>query len=335
MDSNSNTNSDIDTESSSDDDFSGNNNNIKSIFKIDQTNKQDYVHEIFKHLDLNYSKIIGHPTNIVIYNISHDYVFPFIQFLLVKQDDKLLFNNIKLSLNYKKDICNLLLEDESNIRIKGYTSFDKEYYLFVNIAKNLKPSFIERNFKNWYCLVDEIINHNSVCNFSISPNVTKFLLSNVDYFLLKNPETMTIYETPIVVYTGSNFHQVELDGIFGPSKQSELSLFGPHYYFTTYEMAVEMGHSINKKYINAGINRYCLFCMKHKIINKPMVVYKMPPNYDSIYIGKMQINENIINKSPIWIALKSSQFASLSFHALHKNALSDECNKDYNKYFIS
>ena len=326
----SNENSDIDTESSSDDDFPLNN-KIKSNWKMEQTNKQEYIHEIFKHLDLDYSKIIGHSVNIVAYNINDDYIFPFIQFLLVKQDDKLLFNTIKLTLNYKKDICNLLLENETNIRIKGHTSFDNKYYLFVNIAKDFKPSLITRNHPNWYCLVDEIINHNSVCNFAISSNVTRFLLSNVDYFLLKNPETMSIYETPIVVYTGSNFHQVELDGIFGPSKHSELSLFGPHYYFTTYEMAVEMGHS----YINGGINRYCLFCMKHKIINKPMVVYKMPPNYDSIYIGKMQINENIFNKSPIWVALKSSQFASLSFHALSKNAISDDFNKDYNKYFIS
>ena len=123
----SNSNSDTDTESSSDDDFPLNK-KIKSNWKIEQTNKKEYIYEIFKHLELDYSKLIGHPTNIVTYNINDDYIFPFIQFLLVKQDDKLLFNKIKLSLNYKKDICNLLLEDESNIKIKGYVKFDKEYY---------------------------------------------------------------------------------------------------------------------------------------------------------------------------------------------------------------
>ena len=352
---NSKVNSDIDSDSSSDDDFPIDDKlrpDPISLLGADKPVKQEYVYEIFKYLETDYTKLIGKFVNIVIYNINYDISLPFIQFLLVKVRDRLSFYNLKLRPQIKNDISILILQNENNIKIKGYTEHNKQYYLFVNITQRPLPSLLNRTQSHWHCIVDEIINYNKVCNFDIDTQVSSFLLSNPDYFLLKNPNTMNNYETPIVVYSGSHVHQVELDGIFGPSKKSELSLFGPHYYFTTYEKAVEMGgwssnksneykfgklitESPNGKYIKGGINRYCFFCLNHKVINKPKTIYKMPINCDSLYIGKMQINENIYNDSPVWIAKKSTQFTSLSYHELDKKTLGDEWNKDSTQYFIS
>lgn len=344
-------NSGSDTESSSEDEFIIRN-LTKSSYLTEITVKKEYVHEIFKHLYQDYSVIAEKVVNVVFFNINNDNITPFIRFLLVKQEDTLSFYKTKLSLEIKKVVANLLLKDESAIRLKGYTAYNKNIYLFVDILDQQKPSLCKRNTQSWYCLVDEIINHRKICNFPIHPSVTEYLLSKPDYFLLKHPETKHNYEIPIVVYSGSRFHQVELDGIFGPQKKSETSLFGQHYYLTNYEKAVEMGGwSSNKseeykfgnlitdtrygRYIKGGINRYALFCSKQMVIKEPKPHYRMPYNYDTLYIGIMQLNENIYNDSPIWITKKSTQFISLSYHELDKNTLGDEWNKDCVNYFIS
>lgn len=342
-------NSDSDT--SSEDDFPMFN-VIKPYLKKEKVDSKEYVHELFKHLSQDYSVIADKQVNIVFYNINDNNIFPFIKFLLVKQEDTLDFYRTKLSSQIKKDISNILFKDESEIRVKGYVAYKDQYYLFVYLLENGRPSLCTRNQPFWYCLLDEIVNHNKTCNFAIHRSVAEFLLSNPDFILLKNPDSMLIYESPSVVYSGSHFRQVELDGLFGPQKKSELSLFGPHYYFTNYEKAVEMGgwsstkteeykfanlltEPPNGRYIKGGINRYALFSMKQMVIHTLQPVYKMPAACNTLYIGIMQLNEHIFNDSPIWIAKKSNQFVPLSYHELDKNTLGDVWNKDYDNYFIS
>jgi hypothetical protein len=316
--------SDSDSDSDSDNEFPINSKLNKIVIQI---NNKDYVHEIFKHLDTNDSFLFEKSAVLVVYNINVEGRFPFIQFMFQKTNNLLSFPTIQLTNKIKKDVALKIGSSESNLKCKGYTTYSGTHYLFINISDIscvVPTKFIKRAHKFWFCVMDEIINYRKACNFYISIDSIQFLLSNPDLFLLKNAVNGTNYEMPIVAYSGSTFHQAELDGMFGPSRKSELSLFGSNYYFTTYEKAIESSS------VKGGINRYVLFEGNIKIIYKPLTNYKINDEFDSIYVGKIQVNENVFNSSPMWVVKYADQIVSLSYHEV-----GDKLNNDYNHYFIS
>ena len=312
------------SDSDSDNEFPINSKLNKIVIQI---NNKDYVHEIFKHLDTNDSFLFGKSVVLVVYNINVEGRFPFIQFMFQKTNNLLSFPTIQLTNKIKKDVALNIGSAESNLKCKGYTTYSRTHYLFINIndTSSVVPTrFLKRSQKFWFCVMDEIINYRKACNFDISTDSTNFLLSNPDLFLLKNAVNGTNYETPIVAYSGSTFHQTELDGMFGPSRKSELSLFGSNYYFTTYEKAIESSSD------KGGINRYVLFEGNIKIIYKPFSNCKINDDFDSIYVGKIQVNENIFNLSPMWVVKYADQIVSLTYHEVGVTL-----NNDYSHYFIS
>ena len=289
-------------------------NNISSNIIADNDN---YVHELFKHLHTdNNDAIFNNTITLIFFNISK--TNKFIQFMLEKKNDVLSFPKIKINQNIKPEIAQLLTVDVSLLKYKGYTTFQGDIHLFIQTDKIFTPLFMQRDQRYWFCIVDEIVHYKKVCNFQIDSGCSDFLLSNPDFYTLKNPDTFREYELPIIVYSGNIFNQVELDGHFGASKKNEYSFFGPHYYFTTYEKAVEMG---GKKLEKCGINRFAFFCGKHHIIYKPQLKYNVSETFDSIYVGEMQLNSHIYNDSPIWIVKSSANFKSLSYHLLDKTIL--------------
>ena len=287
---------------------------------IDSADDNNYVHELFKHLHTDDNDIIFKTQiTLVLFNISNlSKNNKFIQFMLEKNGDVLSFPKIKINQNTKPEIAQLLNIDVSLLKYKGYTTFQGNIHVFIQTDEIFTPLFMQRNQRYWFCIVDEIVNYKKVCNFQIDGACSDFLLSNPDFYTLKNSNTRRVYELPIIVYSGNTFNQVELDGHFGVSKKNEYSFFGPHYYFTTYEKAVEIG---GKKLEKGGINRFALFCGKHHIIYKPQLKYNISEIFDSIYVGEMQLNSHIYNDSPIWIAKSSANFKSLSYHLLDKTIL--------------
>ena len=324
--------------SSDEDDYHENifiNTNITNNI-ITNTNN-NYVHELFKHLHTDETDSIFNKTiTLVFFNISDlSKNNKFIQYMLEKKDDVLSFPKIKITQNIKPEIAQLLnIHDVSILKYKGYTTFQGNIYLFVQTDKIFTPLFMKREQRYWFCILDEIVNYKKVCNFQIDSACRNFLLSNSDFYTLKNPDTYREYELPIIVYSGNIFNQVELDGHFGVSKKNEYSFFGPHFYFTTYEKAVEMG-GWTKKNLNGGINRFAIFCGNHHIIYKPQLKYNVSETFDSIYVGEMQLNSHIYNDSPMWIVKSSANFKSLSYHLLDKTTLGEYWNRDYTQYFIS
>lgn len=292
----------------------------------------NYVHELFTHLDHN-DAIFNKTITLVLFNISNlSKNNKFIQFMLEKKNDDLSFPKIKITQNIKPEIAQLLNVDISILKYKGYTTFQDNIYMFVQTDKIFTPLFMQRDQRYWFCIVDEIVHYKKVCNFQIDRLCSDFLLSNPDFYTLKNPDTSCDYELPIIVYSGNTFNQVELDGHFGASKKNEYSFFGPHFYFTTYEKAVETGGWTKEK---GGINRFVLFCGKHHIIYKPQLKYNVSETYDSIYVGEIQLNSHIYNDSPMWIVKSSANFKSMSYHLLDKTTLGEYWNRDYTQYFIS
>jgi hypothetical protein len=330
-----------------------NNNNVVNIVRDNTDN--NYVHELFKHLHTdNNDLIFNTQITLVFFNISDlSKNNKFIQYMLEKKDDVLSFPKIKLTQNIKPEIAQLLnIHNVSTLKYKGYTTFQDSIHVFIQTDEIFTPLFMQRNQRYWFCIVDEIVNYKKVCNFPIDCCCSDFILSNPDFYTLKNPNTDRAYELPIIVYSGNLFNQVELDGNFGVSKKNEYSFFGPHFYFTTYEKAVEMGgwtpdksrcvingclltDNEHGRYIKGGINRFVFFCGKHQIIYKPQLKYNISEMFDSIYVGEMQLNSHIYNDSPIWIAKSSANFKSLTYHLLDKTTLGEYWNRDYMKYFIS
>ena len=161
-----------------------------------------------------------------------------------------------------------------------------------------------------FCIIDEIINHQQVLNYSIHKLVTIFLLSNPEFFLLKD-SLDNYFEIPLVVYTGESFIQSQKNLIYKPYKQSIQSLFGSYYYFFTNEKAIEYATTTK----TPGITRYCIFTLNTNIIKNPQTNYKLG-DFNSLYIGKIQINTYILNDSPIWVIKNSTQINPLSAHLL-------------------
>lgn len=297
-----------------------------------------YVHELFKHLHTDEEPIFNNNITLILFNIMDlSKKNKFIQFMLEKKNEVLAFPSIKISQNIKAEIAQLLNVNVSILKYKGYITFQNSIYLFIQIDKIFTPLFMQCDQQYWFCILDEIVNYKKVCNFRIDNSCCNFLLSNPDFYILKNPDTCRRYEIPIIAYSGNIFNQVELDGNFGISKKNEYSLFGPHYYFTTYEKAVEMGGwSLKKeKYTEGGINRYAVFCGNQEIIYKPQLNYNIPDDSDSIYVGEMQLNSKHYNDSPMWIVKSSENFKSLTYHLLDKATLGEIWNRDYTQYFIS
>lgn len=317
-----------------------------------------YVYEIFKYLHTDELPTNTQNIHLVAYNINTQARLPFIQFMLHKNHENncLSFPSIHITNNninnIKLDIQESIQIELTNIKYKGHTILNDSVYVFINIIEPPANLFMPRNQKYWFCIVDEIVNYKKACNFDILSNVTTFLLSNPDFFLLKDSDSLENIEIPIVAYSGSTFNETEITATFGPSRQSETSMFGANYYFTTYEKSVELGgwspqkspeykfnnlitDTLTGQYIKGGINRYALFCLDQHVIYKPLTNYKIITGCDSIYVGEIQLNENILNDASIWVIKKEDQMVCLSYHLLDKTTLGDTWKKDYTQYFIS
>ena len=141
---------------------------------------------------------------IISYEINNNSKYPYIKYLLFKNLEKntlnfanlevkyLELNNEKLILlsklklfillnlneydNYDKDVC-----------FKGFYVNNEELHIFFDLT-NCKIE-IERTLRKCtmsFCLIDEIINHTNMCNFSIEPYVTNFFYRNNNFCFLKN-----------------------------------------------------------------------------------------------------------------------------------------------------
>ena len=74
---------------------------------------------------------------------------------------------------------------EENIRLDGFYECNGDMFLFIDVTQeklNLNDIYSDSIIR--FALVDEIINHQHICNIKIDENVTHFLNSNMDFILL-------------------------------------------------------------------------------------------------------------------------------------------------------
>ena len=305
--------SDFSSDEENDNLFLLDNNSLNLTNLTNLTNTNLYTHELFKFLNTDEIIINGQILTIVIYNINSHSSYPFIQFLLEKKINNLSFPIIKLTkLPLKQHVSACFNLDVVALKYKGSILFNDKTFVFINYINESIISPIENKY--WFCVADEILNHKKAFNIPIHKLVTDFLLANPEYFLLKQPSNPDFFEIPVIVYTGSSYSQSKKNVMYKPDKQSVYSLFGPYFYFFTYEKAIEYAKQTNDSE-PAGITRYCVFTLHTNTIFKPQLYYKME-EYNSLYIGKFQVNTHIMNDSPVWIIKNSTQIHPLSSHLL-------------------
>ena len=132
--------------------------------------------------------------NICSYEINNDGKYPFLKFLLCKNNylQNLSFPKIPLFSSDTIEIMNyiqkylhtmLLLEDferfTNNIVINGYYEYNDELFLFIDLTEcKLVINDIYSDSNLWFILVDEIFNHKHICNIKIDPFVFVFFNNN-------------------------------------------------------------------------------------------------------------------------------------------------------------
>ena len=213
----------------------------------------------------NYMDTYGYETgtiNLCIYQINVSGKTPFIQYILQKynsqhkkQPDVIKFPTF----NYVKGmdimsycqsildmtfICyseNMKAENKGEYVYKGFTNNNNQFQLFFDCSLyNIDVHKLYRENDLYLTLIDEIVNHQSICNFKIDEEVVDFFMNHPNFVYLVDADEYYI-ETPIVAYAGCNYNQLEFSSIFGISTSKPESLMGPYYYFTDYQNAIKAG----------------------------------------------------------------------------------------------
>ena len=288
------------------------------------------------------------------FEVNNEAINPFLKLFLYKNEYTETLNFLSLDFNedfidtdiiqlqskiYLYTFLNLNNFNEflKNIDYKGFHVENKKLYIFFDLTKcKILLEDIYRDSKIWLCLLDEIINENKVCNFNVEYDVTDFLTNNLDFCFLYNKNGEK-YNLPIAGYSAQEDRLLNFTYVFGVSKSNNNSIFGPYYYFTTYDNAIgqidvlrdKVKENLNKK---VGIVRFALFLEHLKFIdNYPNNNY--PSNtktenveennslwadkYDSIFLRNSN-NEKVLNDRPIIVLKNYEQQSSLSYHYIDK-----------------
>jgi len=227
--------------------------------------------------------------SMVCYRINNEKRCPFLEYLLLKNQNALDFvtiqkptNNITIEtvLNIvDTNLMFLLLGVNSSLDnsfdftncYKGYKMRENNLCVFYDLTSlNIQVCDIYRKNDLWFCLIDEIINTGKVCDIDISQNVNIFFtecLEKYQYYHLYD-ENNSAFEIPKVVYVGTSKSKTEFTYTFGVSKKDVLSPMGPYYYFTNFNNAITQGIQIEnamKSTGEGGIVRFAIFLGKLQV----------------------------------------------------------------------
>lgn len=246
-------------------------------------------------LKTSYDKI-----HICLYKINTQELYPFLMFLLYKDEmNTLSLPEIKYT-GQSQDLVKYVLTEfreifsDLNVEIdyKGFINNGKEEVVIVLEYTEKQTQIVSKNktiiekgaYANrwWWVLPAEIINERQVLTFPIQDLVTNFFLKNNKLALLyrKNNE---VYETPEIGYYGNYYKKIAAVASLGLSRESPYASFGPFYYFSNYTHAMRNAFwarqakpvKIGEEYITVddkgrykkgGLVRFALFTGKTKML---------------------------------------------------------------------
>lgn len=186
-------------------------------------------------------------TNLCIYRINiNPTSIPFLEYLLFKnKSDVMVFpgfngGNIEKAHDFYESIVGQ--HDSAGENYKGMIEKDGVAYMFYQYIQPvdvvLKTPYKTKSDELWWCLMDEICNWKKVLTMRVDKSV-------VDLFY-ENPELVYLYDTnyhklevPVVGYYGTYYKLLEFVYTFGVKESDLMSMYGPYYYFTTFNRAVK------------------------------------------------------------------------------------------------
>jgi len=306
------------------------------------------------------------------YKINNKSKIPFLNFLLHKKkgQDVLelpeinMFKNFNLTelINYSKIfLFGLCMLDDLNKFIEtscfnGFDLFENNLYLFFDITNcEIDVNDIYSNNSLWFGIIDEIVNHQKICNIKIHDNIKNLFTFNEDLCFLTD-ENNECYEIPIIGFSASSKSKAHFKYVFGESMQNKNAILGPYYYFTDFK-------NIFKDDKNECIIRFALFTGNVKyienILNDPIdnsdikkqrlqdsnldqnierLTMRISDHdglwsktFDSVYLGHTELdNGEYLKNTPIIVIKEYEQQIPLSYHYINKNTI----NKETEKYEI-
>lgn len=171
--------------------------------------------ELFRHVNQDTRILLDYPIYFVAFCEKPSPV-PFLLFMLEEESNVLSFPQIKGPV---ENITTKLV-DGLNGQYIGQVIYKKSVYIFVKIS-NTDIQQMQPSNKRWFCLLDEILNYQSVINYlKVSPLCVDFLFSNPVYFKRD--------EIPYVAFMCfDNLKETEITHYFGPVRENY-----DHYIFT-------------------------------------------------------------------------------------------------------
>ena len=280
-----------------------------------------------------------HQTMLCVYKINTDGKYPFIQFLLSNNGIDLMslpvltiFNtsNKDTLVSYSKVFLSGVLnvdnfeEFNKTIEFDGFYDYKNNLYLFFNATKcvlNIDETYSSNSAR--FALIDEILNHCSICNIKIKEETTHFFINNSSINYLHD-ENNKVYDIPVVGFVGkSTPAKTNFTYIFGESAKNKSAILGPYFYFTDFTCAIRQGgwscdykpeYIYDKlitdteygRYVKGGIIRFALFTGNVKYIEN------MPNDQvDESKIKKQRLNDSNLNRTYEMTTLRISDHDGL------------------------
>ncbi len=353
---------------------------------IDKSTSTDYVvpkiaglrQDLAEFLIDNHDKLSGTTIKICSYHINDSVKeHPFVQYFLFKHNQfdgdtfKLMGFPYKTSIEVIAksvtimEMMSKVYHCDSTYSYKGFEYNGKNVYLFFDCSSfKISNSNLTRNHDLWLVIVDEIINHKSVCGFDIDPCTSSYFESNQELLYITN-KTGKIYESPIVAYTGCNKDRYEFESFFGTIPGGEDAILGNYSYFTDFSKSVIKCTKDKDKI--GGIVRYAIFpgdmkvkmnerddpeddsCMTYNMLSSCEINTDAHKDLtltmrladrsgcwailnDSVYIGDVELDDGShYDNSPLWCLKRYEQQCIMSCHLIDKNEivcdnLKENCN---------
>jgi len=186
-------------------------------------------------------------TNLCIYRINiKPSSTPFLEYLLFKnKSDTMVFpgfngGNIEKAHDLYESIVG---EHHSAIKnYKGLIEKDGAAYMFYQYIQPtnvmLKTPYKTKSDELWWCLMDEICNWKKVLTMRVDKSVVDLFYENHELVYLYDTNYHKL-EVPVVGYYGTYYKLLEFVYTFGVKESDLVSMYGPYYYFTTFNRAIK------------------------------------------------------------------------------------------------
>jgi hypothetical protein len=292
------------------------------------------------------------------YDVHKEGKYPFLRFLLSSLNRRLVFphlwpETVEEIHTHVQTLLGWKEKDSEKIIYEGFYEYEDDVYCFIDITLCGLYMQLDEYFsstRQWFVLMDEILNQNRVCNIAIEPRVTDFFLYNEEFCFLLDAQQKQ-YELPIVGYVTKPVAKMNFSQVFGQTKS--MGIYGTYYYFTDYWSCFEKDEKEYKKELKdpSGIVRFALFLgntryvenletdaldnsavkkeklmqelkegatdgFEHKTMRITDYDGKWAETYDSLFLGNLILNDAELLKNWMIVIKDYSQQIPLSIHLI-------------------